>query len=98
LRIAVFLAVTRYKNGRRPPQPAVEEHWNYLDDQYAAERVVCSGPQASGTGGVILLCIGDGAAAREVLDGDPLVRRGLVTYDLMEFQATRAAVAAWIER
>ena len=60
----MYLAVTAYRDGRRPPQPAVEEHWRYLDARYAERRLLCSGPQDSGTGGVLVVLAEDEASAR----------------------------------
>src|SRR6266513_5753325 len=54
-RNAMFLVLTAYRDGRRPPQPVVEEHWGYLDGRYAEGRLLCSGPQDSGAGGVLVV-------------------------------------------
>jgi uncharacterized protein YciI len=93
----VYLAVTVYRDGRRPPQPAVEEHWRYLDARYAERRLLCSGPQDSGTGGVLVVLAEDEASARTLMDEDPLVRQGHVSYTLIAFRATRAAYPGWVD-
>jgi len=93
----VFLAMTSYRDGRLPPQPAVEEHWRYLDARYAERDLLCSGPQRAGTGGVLVLLTEDEETARALLDGDPLVRDGHASYTLTAFRATRAADPAWVD-
>ncbi|MTD53826.1 YciI family protein [Amycolatopsis pithecellobii] len=93
----MYLAVTAYRNGQLPPQPAVEEHWCYLDARYAERRLLCSGPQRAGTGGVLVVRAEDEESARALLDGDPLVRDGHVSYTLTAFRATRAADRAWVD-
>ena len=94
----MYLAVTAYRDGRRPPSPVVEEHWRYLDSRYAERRLLCSGPQDSGAGGVLVVLADHEEAARTVLDGDPLVRDGHVSYELIAFRATRAAHPSWVDR
>jgi uncharacterized protein YciI len=94
----MFLVITAYRDGRRPPQPVVEEHWGYLDARYAEGRLLCSGPQDSGTGGVLVVLADDEQAVRAMVDTDPLVREGHVTYSLTAFRATRAADPSWVDR
>ncbi|MFC3244966.1 YciI family protein [Gordonia humi] len=62
----------------------------YLDSCYEQGQLVCSGPQHDRTGGILVVRAPTPEAARAIIDGDPLVIDGWVTYRLTGFAATRA--------
>lgn len=93
----MFICQTTYQ--RYPlPNDLVVAHWSYLDESYARGELVCSGPQYSGMGGVLVLQVRSETDAHSLLAGDPLVEAGLVTYTLVGFCATRAQHPDMVDR
>ena len=86
----MYLCLTTYLRPLTPGEPVLQRHWDYLDACYRAGTLVCSGPQHSRTGGLLVIRASTATAAAEVMDGDPLVAEGRVTYELIGFTATRA--------
>lgn len=88
----MFVCVTSYRTELPRDSPVLREHWSYLDGRLAAGELVCSGPQNPRTGGLLVLRIPDRDAAEAFVQADPLVRDGLVTYELIEFTPTRSII------
>jgi len=65
-------------------------HRVFLDEQYAREMFLASGPRNPRDGGVILA---SGKLSRAELDGllalDPFARNGIASYHVTEFTATK---------
>jgi len=83
--------VTTYTSPLPPDDPALPAHWDYVAECYRRQVLVASGPQEPRTGGIVIVRGTDQAQAQMVMDGDPLVAAGRVTYQLLAFTATRAA-------
>ena len=87
----MFVCITRYLQRLDGEEVTIEAHWRHLDEGLAAGQLVCSGPQVPRTGGLLVLNVPHREDAARFMDADPLVRAGLVSYELIEFEATRAA-------
>ncbi|GJJ03756.1 hypothetical protein RugamoR64_42940 [Duganella rhizosphaerae] len=65
-------------------------HRAFLDEQYAHEMFLASGPKNPRDGGVIIV---SGRLSRAELDGllarDPFAQNGIASYQVTEFEATK---------
>ena len=86
----MFVALTSYTAPLPADDPDLPAHWAYLEGCYRQGLLVASGPQEPRVGGVLVIRGTDRARAEAVMDGDPLVASGRVTYRLVAFTATRA--------
>jgi uncharacterized protein YciI len=93
----MFIAVTSYASPLPPDDPDLPAHWAHLDDCYRRQLLVASGPQEPRTGGLLVIRGTDRVAAEALMDRDPLVVSGRVTYRLIPFRATRAADPALVD-
>jgi uncharacterized protein YciI len=66
-------------------------------DCYRRGLLVASGPQHPRTGGVMVLRGSDRSAAEAIMNADPLVAAGRVTFRLVAFTATRASHAEFLD-
>jgi uncharacterized protein YciI len=95
----MFLVALNYPPDLGAIDAALDEHNAWLAKQYHDGVLIASGPQIPRIGGVLLF----GGLTREELDGrlatDPFGQRGLVTYDITRFAATKVAagLARWRE-
>ncbi|MBV6321019.1 YciI family protein [Duganella violaceipulchra] len=65
-------------------------HRVFLDEQYAREVFLASGPKSPRDGGVIIV---SGRLSRAELDGllaqDPFAQNGIASYQVTQFEATK---------
>ena len=64
-------------------------HRAWLDQHYAANLILASGPKVPRSGGVILVRAMPRAQLDALLAGDPFALAGIATHDVTEFNATR---------
>lgn len=69
----------------------LEAHVAWLDEQYAAGRVLASGRKQPRDGGVLIAVAEDRAAIERIADTDPFVVAGVCEYRIVEFVATKTA-------
>lgn len=74
-------------------------HRAHLALQYAAGKLVVSGPQVPRSGGVIVARCQDRAEVEAMMQRDPFIREGVASYRVVEFvaRATCAQLAALVE-
>ena len=74
-------------------------HRVHLAEQYAAGKLVVSGPQVPRTGGVIVARCGDRAEVEAMMQRDPFILAGVASYRVIEFvaRATCAQLAGFAE-
>lgn len=94
----MFVCITTYLREFDLTEPVVSDHWAYQDRAFSEGRLVCSGPQPQGGGGIAIVRGDDEDEARRLLDNDPFVAGGVVTYQLIPFRTTRGAHPDLIER
>lgn len=64
------------------------DHSAYLRELDAAGALVLSGPFADRRGGMVLIRAQSEADARAIAEADPLVARGVDSYDLRQWRVT----------
>ena len=74
-------------------------HRAHLAEQYAAGRLLVSGPQVPRCGGVIVARCADRAELEAMMQRDPFIRHGVASYRVVEFsaRASCAELAALVE-
>lgn len=93
----MFVALTTYTRPLPPDDPELPAHWAHVQSCYQQQLLVASGPQEPRTGGLMVIRGTDRAAAQALMDRDPLVVSGRVTYRLIPFTATRAVDPALVD-
>ncbi|WP_027797442.1 YciI family protein [Paraburkholderia acidipaludis] len=68
---------------------ALEAHRQFLDQHFAAGVFVAAGPKVPREGGVILATDIERERLDAILASDPFAVRGLASYAVTEFKATR---------
>lgn len=63
----------------------LEEHIQYLDNQYAQDNFIASGRKVPRTGGVILANVDNIDLLNKILSNDPFKKHGLAEYEIIEF-------------
>lgn len=75
--LVIFAALYTYDPAREDIGEVRPLHREYLKAQYDEGKLLASGPR--GGGALILLQADSEADAREILDGDPFMKSGIVT-------------------
>lgn len=70
---------------------ALEAHRKYLDEHFATGTFIAAGPKVPRDGGVILAANIERDRLDAILASDPFAIRGLASYAVTEFKATRIA-------
>lgn len=81
----MFIAILTYVRPLDQIDALIPEHIRFLDQHYATGLFIASGRQVPRTGGVILITHGDREKIMAVLEQDPFKRKGVATYELVEF-------------
>ncbi len=84
-----FIYCLRIVVDRALYEPHLPDHLAYLQQLDAAGSLVLSGPFMDRSGGMVLVRAASLEDARAIAEADPLVRRGVDTYDLREWRMTR---------
>jgi len=80
----MLIALSKYTK----PEEVVSligEHKQFLAECYTRDQLIFSGPRTSKTGGVILAKLNSEEEFRNLLNQDPLVKKGVAEYDIIEF-------------
>lgn len=95
----MFIIVLDYLVPLPVIDPHLPAHRAHLAEQYAAGKLVVSGPQVPRTGGVIVARCQDRAEVDAIMQRDHFVRAGVVSYRVIEFvaRAACAQLAEWVE-
>jgi uncharacterized protein YciI len=84
----MFVGISTY----RVPLDTVLEHANehgaWVQQHYAAGRLLVSGRRVPPDGGLIVAHARDIEEFRQLLDTDPFVERGIASWEIFEFDAT----------
>jgi len=81
----VFLVLIRYVRPIDEVDAVRPAHRVFLQEQYRAGLLVCSGPRTDRTGGVLLAPSGDRAAVDAMCVADPYARAGVAVHEVIEF-------------
>lgn len=66
----------------------VGAHRAYLDQGYASNLLICSGPKIPKTGGIII-AYGDEASITRFVESDPFIINKIATYEIYAFEAVK---------
>lgn len=82
----MFVVILHYLKPIEEVERVVVPHRAYLDDLYARDVLLASGPQIPRTGGILLA---KGGRTKDelwsILQQDPFCTEGIATYDIIEF-------------
>ncbi len=95
----MFLVLLDYLVPLEEMDRHIDAHRAHLAEQYAAGRLLVSGPQVPRTGGVIVACVPTHAEVEAMMLRDPFVTAGVVSYRIVEFvaRATHPVLAGFAE-
>lgn len=82
----IFVCVSQYQMPRDQVVKHVPEHREWLKEQDAKGRVIATGRQASGLGGILVMAARDEQEMRGIVAEDPLQVHGCTAYWIFEFQ------------
>ncbi|MDR3707675.1 MAG: YciI family protein [Capsulimonadaceae bacterium] len=86
-----FLLILTYAKPLEEVDAFLPAHKEFLSKGYEAGKILFSGRRTPRIGGVILVRGGSAEEVRAFEDGDPFVRNGVATYEIIEFTPSRAA-------
>jgi uncharacterized protein YciI len=87
----VFVLLLTYVRPLPEVDALMPDHVAWLKEHYDAGRFLVSGRQIPRTGGVILARGDDRAEIEALASGDPFVRGGVATVDVVQFRASQIA-------
>ena len=79
----MFLITLTYKKPIEVVEQYLAEHRAFLEEGYAKNYLIVSGPQNPRVGGIIIACLKDRKTLEEFIQRDPFY-----IYDVAEFQIT----------
>ncbi|OPZ59677.1 MAG: YciI-like protein [Deltaproteobacteria bacterium ADurb.Bin510] len=87
----MFVVLLNYTSPIEAIDELLDDHLDYLRQQYASGVFVLSGPQEPRSGGVIIARAASRAELEAILAQDPFQRAGVAEYSLIEFRPRMTA-------
>ena len=81
----MFIISLTYKEKFEKIDKELENHVQFLKDQYALGNFIASGRKIPRTGGIILSQVKDRMELEKVVHDDPFYKKDLANYDITEF-------------
>ena len=81
----MFLIMLNYKKPIEIVEQYLAEHRSYLDQCYAQNRLIVSGPRNPRTGGVIISQLNDRSMVEQMVQNDPFYIHGVADFEVIEF-------------
>ena len=81
----MFIINLTYKTALVQVDEFLNEHVEFLDEQYKLGHFLASGRKIPRTGGIILSNVLAESEIREIIAKDPFYKHGLAEYELIEF-------------
>ena len=81
----MFIINLTYKTALEQVDEFLNEHVEFLDEQYKLGHFLASGRKIPRTGGIILSNVLTESEIREIIAKDPFYKHGLADYELIEF-------------
>mgnify|MGYP000265037942 CR=1 FL=1 len=89
----MFIVNITYKTTLEAVNQLLEQHIEYLDQQYELGHFVASGRKVPRTGGIILSPIKDKSLLENILAKDPFKQENIADYELIEFIPSKTSDA-----
>lgn len=95
----MFLILLEYQKSPEVVDQYVAAHRTHLATQFAAGKLVMSGPQVPRNGGVIIARLQAREEVEAMMLADPYISNGVATYRVIEFvaRATHPELTAFAE-
>ncbi len=81
----MFIISLTYKKPLEEIDKQLENHVEYLKEQYSLGNFIASGRKVPRTGGIIMSQIKDKSELEKVIQKDPFYKNDLANYDVTEF-------------
>jgi uncharacterized protein YciI len=85
----MFIIDLTYKTPMYMIEKYIEEHRTFLDEYYALQKFILSGPKSPRTGGVILADLENKAELMKIIKEDPFYKNNLADYTITEFRPNK---------
>lgn len=86
----MFIVNLTYKVDLKKVDAVLEEHIEYLNEQYQQGHFLASGKKVPRNGGIILSDIANKEQLQAVLNQDPFKKHNLADYEIIEFIPSKA--------
>jgi len=87
----VFIVSITYTSKLEVIDEYIEEHMQFLDEQYRLGNFILSGRKVPRTGGVILSCVKSSSELDNILALDPFYREKLAEYEVTQMVPSKSA-------
>lgn len=91
----MFISVLTYLKSPTDHPDVLERHKHWADGLVKQGKVILSGPQASGTGGVIVFTVKGRGELEDLLLNDPFLMEGVADHVIIEFRARAYDPRLW---
>ncbi|UZR97710.1 YciI family protein [Chondrinema litorale] len=81
----MFIINITYKTELENIDQHLEEHIDFLNEQYAIKNFIASGKKIPRTGGIILAIMDSKTELENIIEKDPFKKHELADYELIEF-------------
>lgn len=87
----MFIVNLSYKVPLEKINQYLNEHIDFLNEQYELGNFLASGRKVPRTGGIIIAKVNNKSELEKIIKKDPFKRNDLADYELTEFRATKTA-------
>ena len=86
----MFIINITYKTELENIDQHLEEHIEFLNEQYQLKNFIASGKKIPRTGGIILAIMDSKSELENIIEKDPFKKHELVDYELIEFVPSKS--------
>lgn len=87
----MFIINITYKTDLKTVDSFLNQHIDFLNEQYQLGHFIASGRKVPRTGGIILSNIQNKAQLEEIILKDPFKKEELATYEIIEFVLSKTS-------
>ena len=87
----MFIINLTYKTQLEKVDNCLNEHVEFLNEQYELGNFIASGRKVPRTGGVILSKVNDKSELEKIIEKDPFKIKDLADYELIEFVPSKTS-------
>lgn len=81
----MFIISLTYKESLEKIDNELENHVQFLKEQYSLGNFIASGRKAPRTGGIIMSQVKDKSELEKIIQNDPFYKNDLAVYEITEF-------------